>query len=145
MARKPSTCTSVSQQLGFPAYIQMDVFMGPRILYLLPYICSRHLLTWKNLPPVYLKSTFPESTSSPTFPSKAICLATYETQELRKHPDFQERFPAMLAKSLGKKLIHSFPLKKKQTLDSGLPKGLPARKMPLLFSGEQFQALEDQV
>ena len=62
--------------------------------------------------------------SSPTFPSRAICLATYKAQELKKQPDFQERFPVLLAKSLGSKLIHSHPLKEKQTLDTGLSRGL---------------------
>lgn len=83
-----------------------------------------HLLTWKNLPLFYLKSAFPKSMSSSTFPSRAICLASYKTQRLKRQPNFHEWFPVLLARSLGRKLIHSFALKEKQTLDSGLPRGL---------------------
>lgn len=139
MAQKPSTCSLVcpiqAKQLWFPAYIQIDVLMGPRIVIII-LTSTRLFMSFAHLEKssyLLFRVNSLKVMTSPTFPSRAICLATYKAQELKKQPDFQEWFPVLLAKSLGSKLIHSFLLKEKQTL-SGSPRRVVGKRNASPFS-----------
>lgn len=104
----------------------MDALMRPRIFIITPasillLMSFAHLEKYFSL---LSKINFSKVHVKPHLPLQSHLSSSYKAQELKKQPSSQEWFPGLLARSLGRKLIHSLALKEMQTLDSGLPGGL---------------------